>query len=274
MSKLAAVLMVRDESPYIQEWLAFHTLVGFDYFLIWADSCTDDTIDKINELSFPCTIYDDLSFPPNKQDNFYTWAMEDLAERTEWAICMDVDEFIFPVVNDSLLDVLPNYKHYSGVAVCQVVYGPSGHATPPSGLVIENYGTYNEPYAELPVKHMFSPIDSRWYKTIVQPAQVFRFRNAHFPITTTTIVQEDMRRVPLSFAGTTNHRITDILRINHYFTKSRSEWDAKINKGRPSGSPPYSEALFSYYASLDKEDWVLRDRYAQPVKDLLNEILH
>ena len=40
---LAAVVIVKDEGPYLREWLEFHQLVGVEHIYIYDNGSSDDT---------------------------------------------------------------------------------------------------------------------------------------------------------------------------------------------------------------------------------------
>ena len=42
MYDLVAVSIVRDEAPYIKEWLDYHLLAGIDHFLIYDNDSADN----------------------------------------------------------------------------------------------------------------------------------------------------------------------------------------------------------------------------------------
>jgi hypothetical protein len=104
------------------------------------------------------------------------------------------------------------------VGVNLAPFGTSGHATKPEGLVIENY-----------LYRSTNP-DTRWVKNIVQPARTTRCRGAHvFNFESGYAV--DMARRPLDRERTQSY-IQSRLRINHYYTKSLAELQAKWAKTR------------------------------------------
>jgi hypothetical protein len=122
----------------------------------------------------------------------------------------DDDEFLFPVADISLPAALERYERFAGVAVSWMLYGSSGHWTRPRGLVTENYAMR----AAAPDHHV---------KCVVDPARVRR------PL----VVGHQLECVPGQvivdetgepMTGPLHpHPSADVLRINHYLTKSRTE---------------------------------------------------
>jgi hypothetical protein len=73
---------------------------------------------------------------------------------------------VFPAFKDSLLDVLTDFEDVSALALPWHMFGCSGHATRPAGLVIENYRMR----AKIP------PVmkDLGKFKSVVDPTRVYR----------------------------------------------------------------------------------------------------
>ena len=47
------VSTMKNEAPYILEWVAYHKAIGFDAFLIYTNDCTAGTdfmLDRLEEL--------------------------------------------------------------------------------------------------------------------------------------------------------------------------------------------------------------------------------
>ena len=47
--RCAIVTTMKDEGPFILEWLAYHRAIGFDDFLVYTNECSDGT-DTLLEL--------------------------------------------------------------------------------------------------------------------------------------------------------------------------------------------------------------------------------
>ncbi len=94
------------------------------------------------------------------------------------------------------------------------VYGTSAWEHPPEGLVIENY-------------LMRAPDEydrNRQVKSIVNPRSAMGWASAHHFRLLGDAVGEDRR--PLKFA--IREPTADLLRINHYYTKSQAEFEQKV----------------------------------------------
>ncbi|MEM6593704.1 MAG: glycosyltransferase family 2 protein [Pseudomonadota bacterium] len=93
------VTCMKNEGPFILEWLAFHRAIGVDDFLIYTNDCTDGTDELLNALMA-------RSLVQRRDNRFHRtgikpqhWALaaserERLLQEAGWIISMDVDEFI------------------------------------------------------------------------------------------------------------------------------------------------------------------------------------
>ena len=48
--RVTAVSMMKDEAPYLIEWVAHHLAVGFTDILVYTNDCTDGTDDMLIRL--------------------------------------------------------------------------------------------------------------------------------------------------------------------------------------------------------------------------------
>jgi hypothetical protein len=77
------------------------------------------------------------------------------------------------------------------------------------------------------------------WKSIVQPSAVASIPDAHFFELLSGLPTIDERKVPIT-KGTAHFPTAELLRINHYFTRSRQEFAEKINRPFGMASPKYA----------------------------------
>src|SRR5262249_2125918 len=136
---LSACLCFKDAAPYLGEWLAFHAALGVEHFYLYDNQSTDDCHSIVAPYveGRRATL---ISFPGRAvQHAIYAHCLRQFGGRTRWLMFCDDDEFLFPVRDVSLAEALAPYERFAGVAVSWMLYGSSGHAVRPPGLVIENY---------------------------------------------------------------------------------------------------------------------------------------
>ena len=109
--RTAIVTTMKNEGPFILEWLAYHRAIGVDDFLIYTNDCTDGT-DTMLMLLQEKGIVQHRENPFRSTDlkpqHAALQAAEDepLMQNCGWGICMDVDEFINIKVGDGTLAAL------------------------------------------------------------------------------------------------------------------------------------------------------------------------
>lgn len=254
MNYLSVVAIVKDEAPYIEEWLEFHRLMGVEHFYIYDNGSTDGTLILLNKQP------DVYIIPWHKfpgQRAAYADALATFATASEWMAFVDADEFLYSPQRRDLKEVLRTYDQYSGVAVHWVIYGSSGHKTYENKPVLDRF----EKRSKEVNQHV---------KTIVHniPGKpVYTGYNVHsFTCKRGKIVDENGKRLRGNYAlqpgGT-----ADILRINHYHVKSEEEYREKCKKKRAdAGTARDFDTLFPAH---DEND--ITDRSAALVRDYFKE---
>jgi hypothetical protein len=227
-SYLSIGAIYRNEAPYLREWIEFHRLVGVERFFLYNNESTDDHLDVLRPYIADGTVVleDFPGFPP--QLPCYNHCVETRRHDARWIAFIDVDEFLFSPTWRPVPDVLRGFEEHPGVAVNCVQFGTSGHLTPPPGLMIENYTR------RLGLERPRSKI----VKTIVDPERTVSVgTNAHYFIYRDGATAVDERRRPIRSEASESPSI-ELLRINHYFTRSQQERERKLAAPRVDNGQP------------------------------------
>ncbi|MEO1000829.1 MAG: glycosyltransferase family 2 protein, partial [Pseudomonadota bacterium] len=94
--RAALVTAMRDEGPYLLEWVAYHRLIGFTDILIYTNECTDGTDALAEALAARGLIrHMPNPVPPDTRPHREALA-RGLAEvaGADWAMALDADEFL------------------------------------------------------------------------------------------------------------------------------------------------------------------------------------
>jgi hypothetical protein len=203
--------MVKDEGRYLSEWLTFHRLLGVDHVYIYDNGSTDDTAAVLAPFVrsgfVTVTPWTGPLRVQAMQLRAYHHALTSYGTLCRWLAFTDVDEFLFPTADEPLPEVLSRYEALPAVAVPWTMFGTSGHKRRPDGLVIEAYtmrsGDLSRP------------------KSIVQPSEVRGISNAHL------LDYDEGRMVAYNergeLVGKRGPFYSDVLRLNHYFTRSEED---------------------------------------------------
>ena len=88
---------MKNEGPYMLEWIAFHRMLGVDHFLIYTNDCedgTDDIARRLEALGIATHVENPIHVGGNPQHKMLRRARNHpKVTGAEWLLCMDVDEF-------------------------------------------------------------------------------------------------------------------------------------------------------------------------------------
>lgn len=111
--RITAVTCVKNEGPFLLEWIAFNRLLGVTDFLFYSNDCTDGTDALLDALAARGGV---VHLPnPAKGRNYQMEALKDAARQpvvrdADWVWIADVDEFLNIHVGDHTIPAL--------IAVC------------------------------------------------------------------------------------------------------------------------------------------------------------
>jgi len=132
MASYALVAAVKNEGPYLLEWVAYHRLIGFDHILLYAQDGPDCAGPLLQALAAhgEITLFDNpdgvKGLPPNPRMRAYFRALPDLRS-CDWVMALDVDEYLNVTVGDGKVEDLVNDAgNASLISLSWRVFGSSG----------------------------------------------------------------------------------------------------------------------------------------------------
>ena len=215
--ELTACLKFKNAARFLPEWIEFHQIVGFEHFYLYNNNSTDDYIETLapyrNEGSV--TLYEWPHTPAFPAADKHCIANH--KHEARWIAFLDDDEFLFPTHGESVRRILRNYEPYPALAVHWLMFGSSGHLRRPEGLVLENYLLR----AEQP---------SSIVKSIVNPRRIASASSTHNWVYRNGTLASDETERPVE-SSRSNPATVEILRINHYWSKSLEDGENKVTRG-------------------------------------------
>ncbi len=250
MDKIAICAIFKNEAPYLLEWLAFHRMIGVDLFVLYDNGSTDGSVELIRNSIFASSVTI-IDWPhPAGQIPAYQDFCTNRAAQYGWVAFIDIDEFIMPAFGSSIREPLMRrlYADYSAVLLQWLVFGPSGQQRRPSGLVIESY-TQRLPEQYPACRHVKSLVRG---KAVTSAGTTPHIINVSGPTCNT------LGETVLSYAEQPV-ACHDVMWLNHYFTKSREEWIAKLRRGKadapdPAANPYRDDIYFEVERDATVED--------------------
>lgn len=263
MARLGVCAIFRDEAPNLLEWLAFHVAAGVEQFVLYDNASVDGGAGLVRASRFASrvTLVDWPRHPG--QLAAYRHFLTHHAARFDWAAFIDLDEFLLPLADAGVPDLLGRMDGFSAVLVQWRVFGPSGWDVRPEGLTIEAY--HLRAADDVPV--------NRHVKTILRCSDALDVtRNPHEFVLAGPVCDPLGRGVPnVAIQPAACH---DGLVLNHYQTRSRAEWHAKVWRGNAmftDSVPAYPPELIEHYAELCRTEDRGIMAWAPRVKQLLAE---
>ena len=106
--ELGICTMTKNQGTRLVEWVRYHHELGFNKFIIFLDSCTDDSkkiLESITDIDID--IYETESFSidtaslawVDRSHVMYTYTVENYSH-LDWIGFVEIDEFIFPQIKD------------------------------------------------------------------------------------------------------------------------------------------------------------------------------
>ena len=208
---LAVVAIMKDEEPYVKEWLDYHLLAGVDHFYIYDNDSTPE-FKKILQPYIDAGIVTYTFFPGKaRQMEAYNDAIQKYKFLCRYMAFIDGDEFIFPKMKPTIIEivdkVLSDLPDAAGLQINWMPYGSNG----------EEKADYTRGVLERFTRRNI--LHDNAIKSIVNPRRVNFFWTPHFPV-----YFERISDVSLNSS--------DKIIVNHYHVKSREEWDKKLSRGR------------------------------------------
>lgn len=266
---LAVVAILKNEGHYIKEWLDYHLLAGVDHFYLY----DNDSSDNFNEIIAPYVKAGLVTtkYFPGKSMQFaaYDDAVLNYRFHCRYIAFIDLDEFIFPKNTSApiaaTLDKILNNFPAAGVAINWQLFGTNGEIKADYNRgVLERFTRRALINWVVPIPKRDIPGGNAQIKTVANPRKIYFFTSAHFPIyfEGNFSVNERGGIVP----NYCNEPVTaEKIALNHYNTKSREEFLAKVNKGRADKDENYFTVdWFDMYDRNEEfDDGILKYRAAR-----------
>ncbi|MBZ5762139.1 MULTISPECIES: glycosyltransferase family 92 protein [Rhizobium] len=257
---IAIMACVKNEAVYIEEWIRFHRAVGVDHFYIYDDGSTDGTRALLSDL-LPANA---LTIVPwiarmsdtasgqllNGQTIAFAHAILNFGSLYSRMAFIDVDEFLLPKQGSTIEQALEGAGGFPNVSLPWHMFGTSGHVVKPDGPLLSNYTMRGAD----PLTRQENVSN---FKCIVDPCEVvevsvhqFRTRQ-HGELTVNDAGQQFTRSGRKSPAFYSNR----FLQLNHYYSKSRAELQAKVTRGwsYDAERTKYERKVFGVVEAIEKD---------------------
>ncbi|MCL2124354.1 MAG: glycosyltransferase family 92 protein [Desulfovibrionaceae bacterium] len=261
MQYLGLCAIVKDEDPFLEEWICHHALLGVEAFIIYDNGSAYPVRERLSHFmkdSF-LTVVD----MPGKgrQMIAYGHCLRAFGRDFRWLGFLDLDEYAIPKRTSDLRVLLQDYEDAAALGLNWQCFGTGGHKARPRGTQLENYVLALD--REYLRQHIKSFVWPQGVAGIWSPHFAVPFKGGH-------TVNECHEPIDGPFSPFS----AQLAQINHYHYRSWQDYYAKLLRGRavggrrhmpekispPAGDVPDMSALrfvSALRAMLEREDRAL-----------------
>ncbi len=263
--RILAATAIRDEGPFLLEWLAWHRLIGVTDFLIFSNDCTDGS-DLLLDALAAQGVVEHRPNPARGGESLQWRALaaawdHPLRRAADWMLISDVDEF--PMIHAGRHRLADLFKALpagtDAVALPWRLFGNAGVIGFADRSVTEQF-RHSAP-ADMPY-----PVAATFFKSLFRPAAfagpgIHRPQQAGAPRPVPCWVDGSGRPLATALAGD-DRRLSlllatggrDLVEMHHYSLRSAESFIVKAARGLPNRSAK----------AIDLHYWVARNFNAVP----------
>ena len=127
------VTTMKNEAPFMLEWIAYNRAIGYDDFLIYTNDCADGTdaiADRLQELGLAAHVDNNdrrigkggRELSPQRAALWLAPGHERY-KAADWVICSDADEFLNIRCGSTLADLVAASGSAEAISVCWKLFG-------------------------------------------------------------------------------------------------------------------------------------------------------
>ncbi|AJE45512.1 glycosyltransferase family 2 protein [Celeribacter indicus] len=242
-NSVTIVTCMKNEGPFILEWLAYHRAIGIEGFLVYTNDCTDGT-DALLEL------LQAKGYVEHRDNRFHGTGLkpqhhalqsaetEPVVTESDWVISMDVDEFVNVKVGDGTMAALFGTLPDANLISCTWrLFGNNDVHGYRDDFLLDQFFRCAPEFANKP--------HQAWgFKTLAKNVGLFKKLGVHRPKglkpqiwdrirwyngSGKPMPKEEYRNAWRSNASTYGY---DMVQLNHYAVRSAESFLVKRDRGR------------------------------------------
>ena len=235
------VACMKNEGPYILEWVAYHLAIGVGHFLIFTNDCSDGTteiLDRLSEMGHVTRCDNEVWKGKSPQQHALNVAVKmEVVKASDWLIHIDVDEYINIRIGDgTMIDLIAAMgPEATNLAMTWRLFGNGGVDDIGDAAVMARFTGCSPNYCPKP--------HTIWgFKTMTRNNGAYAKLSCHRPnkwdqTTPVNWVNGSMQDTTRAFRekgwrssiGTVGF---DAVQLNHYALRSRASFLIKRQRGR------------------------------------------
>lgn len=237
--------VVRNEAPFLLEWIAHNIQLGFDTIVIYSNNCDDGTHEFLDELAAHGVLqhfrHDPVDEAP-QGNAVFKFMRSGILSNDDYVMFMDPDEFLNIKIGSRRLDDLIEFTgDYSGMTVSWRLFGDSGNDRFTGRFISSEYTRASRERLStvLAVKTLVKVSSELERIRVHKPnfSSVFWKQKNTFlasngsPIDLTKSVYQDWVRKKSGSQIHPDDASYEIAQINHYQYRSRAAFELKNLRG-------------------------------------------
>jgi len=267
------VSMMKDEGPYLLEWVAHHMAVGFTDLLVYTNDCsdgTDDMLIRLQALGLAHHRRNVIAEGVKPQPSAIKYATDEpVVQNSDWVLVFDADEFLCLRHGDGTLDPMLDdivAQGANGMVITWRIFGSGGVVDWSRAPVTEQYlmaapPMWNKGWG---VKTLFKYNPDQWRLGIHRPKLLNKMLDTEFPASVKWLngsgrVMEEY----FKFRGWRSITRTvgyDWAQMNHYAVKSVDSYAIRKFRGNVNNkADKYNDGYWSLQDRNEvRDDTMLR----------------
>ena len=242
-NRTCIITCMKNEGPFILEWVAYHRAIGVQDFIVYTNDCTDGTDDFLDLLQEKGILqHRDNPFKGTglkpQHAALHAGEKEEIVKNADWVISMDVDEFINIKTGEGhLSDLFKAVGDANMISCTWRLFGNSDiHEYVDEPLIAQ----YTKCAREMTRK----PHQAWGFKTLFRNIGLFKKLGVHRPKGLNPQLWNEIRWVngsgqPLpkdmyrnAWRSTSDTVGYDLVQLNHYAVRSAESFLVKRDRGR------------------------------------------
>ncbi len=263
--RITSVTPMKNEAPYLLEWVAYHRMIGVNDILVFSNDCRDGTdlmLERLDEMGVLRHYPNPSMFTGSTKHHLQVIRYINSGQRlrrSDWVVHLDVDEFIcvHPGAG-KLADLFAALPDANMIVMNQLNFGSGGLDRFEDGLQIDR-----SRYCWALTGPYHPKVDRRGTKTLTHASAGAKSWNNHSPV----FPRDGVGRVrPVNGSGVpleidltrdlkslvAPHYGFDVVQLNHYPLRSVEGFLLKADRGNANHADPGD--LMAYWRRYDRND--------------------
>lgn len=248
---------MKNEGPYLLEWVAHHKALGFDQLVVAHNDCSDGTARMLRRLT-QMGIVSHHRTHLNTMIGVHRSALKQGRARlapddNDWVFVCDTDEFLNVHVGDNSVQALIEHSGPDSdiISIPWRIFGQDGQRDFVDARITRQFLATERPYVDAQT----TPLTGKWMKSISRNNSKYKRQGIHHPV----VSERHEKGLQWVMAGGAPQKTAEdraanppswaAAQINHYALRSLDSYLVKRDRGRANHM---NETLgLEYHAKFD-----------------------